>query len=611
MIGNLHLTAAGAADSWKRRRIEYNASQESNSVNQLMQVNKTLAAANDYGMARRAASMFARLHPAKYLKMDPLLKELFFPTLNYKQAFGFTSVSCINQGSGQTSGMTTGVVATDNRNKSGGIDQPSNDTEWSKPRGPFRGFACFTLRSSRIAEPTTSTAPATSGKLNTKQIQVGGCNLWSGGAGATSDPVYSHYRRFFNGPVVKTTANQTVQGNANVVQMLDCPSVQPATPEKNSALSVSEVGFRGQLEQIAARACPFVPSNSRLRGPTAFAAPQTTSSSNQSYCPPSDQTYRILNDSGKYYQTVLNDNFRICDGYLEMDISNGKVAPVLIEIVIHSFKKQFHEASGNTLLDALFKSIWNSVQMSQRSGTGGLGGGNFDTTQGTDNNNDNMSGGWQAFYDPAYPLLKTKKSMDQHSESIAHEVHRSSHVLSPGQTKLVRISLGSLYYSLGGQTKGPGAPQSNVQAFSQPVPMMGPGSLLVTVGHSGFEMLSAPAIAQDPASGLFVYPDSVTGNTHNVPGSGFWVGKQHTASEIVVSGKYCEKFYPMQPGTDPGDRVLANSKPGIPYVEASGIHLGLPAMQPVTEVIGTTNANDQSYPANSVSGDRPGTQATQ
>jgi hypothetical protein len=528
--------------------------------------------------------------------MDPMLKELFFPTLNFKQAFGFTSVSCINQGSGQTTSVT-GLQSTDNRNKDGSIPDPVDDIEWAKPRGPFRGFACFTLRSSRI--PDVSGTVQTAGKLNTKQIHCAGTNLWSGTS--PDDQVYSHYRRFFNGPVVKTanSTGGTYQGNAQQVQMEDCPSVSATLPEKNSTLSVSEVGYRGYLESTAARACPFVPSNRLYRGPTAFAPPETTGTG--SYAPPDDATYRLLNDSGKYFQTVLHDNFRISDGYLEMDISNGKVAPVLIEVVIHSFKKQYHQSSATTLLDGLFKSIWNSVQMSQRGGVGNTN--SYDTNVGTDSNGDNMSGGWQAFYDPGYPFLKTKKSMDQHSDSIASEVHRSTHVLSPGQTKLVRINLGSLYYALGGQTKAPGTVQSSSEAFSQQVPKMGPGSLLVSVAHSGFEMLSAPAI--NPSSALYTYPDNVTGDTHTLPGAGFWVGKQHTASEIVVSGTYCEKFYPMQPGSNPGDRLLANPKPGVPYVLRDNMHLGLPAMAPATDVIATTNANSQSYPSNSVTADRP------
>ena len=135
---------------------------------------KQLVSDTEYGDGRRADTYVTRLHPAKYLKCEPLFKELFFPILNMNRNFGFTSCSGIG-------GITAGLEAD-------GGTTPLFDTPWAKSNGCWRGFAMFTVRSDAIAADAAY-------KLNCTPQVVGTTTV-----GGSSQDINSSYRRFNNGP---------------------------------------------------------------------------------------------------------------------------------------------------------------------------------------------------------------------------------------------------------------------------------------------------------------------------------------------------------------------------------------------------------------------------
>lgn len=576
MIGALHAAGAGRAADYnlKRRREEADLSQASLST--MMLANQSLVASNEWGEARRAHNYVARLHPAKYIKCDPLMKELFFPILSSKWQFGYTSVSR----------AISGLTASDFQSAPSNPFIPENDADWAKARGPYRGLVAFTIRSNRIDNPLDQNR-----KLHARPASVGQSNIGMGTASsAANNNVFSAYRRFTNGP------GSSDPGSGGLISQDDCP-VFTANPTDNSTqVKNLECGFRADLESKAVQSVNFqhaIGSATSSEGTTTVVA--NTGGTNANWT----GSGRVITTSGndrRYFQNLRDTTMRIADGYLEMDITNGKSASCLVEVVIHSYKKNANYTAENNSTDEsntrdLYQAIWQAVNYQQRD----VAINTSETIVGV------PPGGWQALYDPKYPLLAMKSKHKKAANDIANEVHRSSHVLSPGQSKLIKIALGSLYYNLGSQSENAYNTSNNTTNYagSFDCSAMPVGALQVTIGHSGFEQLTAPA-----NNGVkFVNdPDSYSGSSlaHNLPGTGFWVGKQHAPSEIVARGTYAEKFYPAYVISK--ERTIAHASVAPPTINLT--HDGtqysclLPGARPVQDVVGTVNAEDGGVPAN-------------
>ena len=114
-------------------------------------------------------------------------------------------------------------------------------------------------------------------------------------------------------------------------------------------------------------------------------------------------------DATNYFSYMSDAVMRIVDGSLQMDIMNTEQTPCVVEIVIHSKKK-------NDLTKAqIYKELFNDVNRHLRAK------GVSDAPDATAN----QTGGWQAFYDPNYPLLKVPSKA--RVLSYITEVHRSNH----------------------------------------------------------------------------------------------------------------------------------------------------------------------------------------
>lgn len=533
---------------------------------QQLGVAKRMAADGEYGENRRAKAYIKRLHMAKYLKCDRLLKELFFPTLTMGHRFGFCSVTGIE---------AKGAAAL-------GDNGSTDPVQYAKAAGLYRGIAMFTLRS--CTQLLTDESNLNSNQFQTGVTKITGSDL----------PISSCYRRFNsrpelhssdtrNGAAVETTVPPTVTHN-----MLPDMSIK-GTPHDANTLYVPAVGNINELETKAVQSTNFqhaVGSSSSSEGTTTIGVPASSSTPSQpAFSPNWDGNSVVYNDRGAYYANLKNTTIRISDGYIEMDISNGKTTSTYIEVVIHSFKKNANGVGTQQLVNAIHNAV--QYQQSDRNVS------TYYTS--TSNSQTQQPGGWQAFWDPTYPLLGVKSQHRKPVDAIANEVHRSVHMLGPGQSKLVKIHLGSLYYDLGNKSDHGAYNTSDPSPLGFPNPTTGVGALNVSIGHSGVMQLSAPS---DPSGGATAnqfanYPDAYTdANVHDHVGAGFWVGKAFCPSEIVVSGNYVEKFYPAY--VVDKDRRNWSDRPMLPP-NASG--RALPTALPVTNTIGTIPVNGEAIAA--------------
>lgn len=563
MIGALHAAGFGRAADYelkKRKRDEQNLT----GVPFSQQINaaRSMAAGTEYGDGRRAGSYQVRLHSAKHLTCDSLLKELFFPTLTIGKRFGFCSTTGIDAKGVGLSG-------------SNGSDQP---VVWSKAGGVYRGIAMFTLRSHVLENGDPS-------KLDSNPQQVGtsmvtGYNKW----------IYSAYRRFNNGPVLLnpsgtgSVVGPNMKGPTVTNNQFDYSTSPPsAHPPQN--IYVAEVGNINELETKAVQSVNFqhaVGAATSSEGTTAIGV-EGGSDANTNW----DGTGAVVNGASKYYANLKNTTIRISDGYLEMDITNGKATSTFIEVVIHAHKKHSSAVSTQQLLDA----IHNSVQYQQTDRNVSA---YYDNTS-----SHQQPGGWQAFWDPTYPLLAVKSQHRKAVDDIAREVHRSNHMLGPGQSKTIKILLGSLYYDLGSKCVASThdgtatAPNTPLQ-FDNPA--TGVGALNISIGHSGVQQLSAPV---NPEGGALSpqfknYPDTYDATTevHTHSGAGFWVGKAFCPSEIVVNGNYVEKFYPAY--VVDKERRNWSDRPMLPPYNPDG--QAYPTALPVTDIVGTVSLSGSAIP---------------
>jgi len=462
-----------------------------------------------------------RLHPAKWLVMDKMLKHMLFPLQCLKNNFGFSSYS--------------GIAKLDAPDV---LNIPKSMIGTQRTGGCYRGVAFFDLR-------TTNTAhtPVSNNTLNADPKKVGGV---SGSLVNQNFDIDSIYRTFHNGPQLQnTTANGTsvTPSDGNVVTQSAMQSfvVGPATETTAQAgTTARSLGMGINLSHIEAAsvnsmcyADPIFTSGrlitSGIPGSAGAAAAvpnlnNTELTPGQTGVAPNGNA--LLQSSGVYNNQVRNAIVRVADGKVVMDIMNTENTPCVVEIVIHSKKKH------NLTKQDCFNSMFTDAQTYYAS---------KGISAGTTSADANTSGGWQTLYDPDVPLLKLPASSNCYQ--LMTEVHRSNHILAPGQSKLVTIGLGSLWYKL--------CSKNDVQTGTAPINgfssfIDNAGSLFCSVGHSGFMSAQGLQTLTDGETtantNLYTNPG---GFGEPVIGSGWWVGATHTQSSILVSGGYEEKFYPM------------------------------------------------------------------
>ncbi len=523
-IGGLHLTAAGARDNMKRNRDEYNHGHRKKSLtstpsistlssNATASVLKTITSAAELDANKRSSTASYRLHAAKYLKMDSMLKELMFPLHRFKGFFGFM------QSSGQ--GLAVAVPAT------------SDTVAKLAPRSAFRSVSFFKLRHTApryIADydgqpdPTVAPTDADQAKvLNASRVVIGDTTFSDDG---DSQTIRSYFRRFNNRPVLTSGAGAGGSPD-NDVQGVQTMSSSPGF-YKQLAMDYN----CADIEQVSLNQSPF----------TQYVQPSTTQggggiegSLNVNQGP---QNYTGTNAYAVSTNNTWKDStVRIADGKLSMDIQNGSRVPTVVEIVIHSMKRGGPATTKQMRTQDIYEALWKAGNWEHAYKS------NFDTP--TTGNAGSPQGGWNMFWDPKTPFLKLKGSGKKFMENIASEVHRSIHYLAPGESKTVSIALGSLYYKVGHRS-GSYASSDTTTTGVIDVRTDGAGTLAVAVGAFGIDCLET-AFGDGFVANLVAAGGSGTAQE----GAGFWIGKRPAPSQIVVSGTYEEAWYPTylsQPG---------------------------------------------------------------
>jgi hypothetical protein len=460
-----------------------------------------------------------RLHAAKWLVMDKMLKQLLFPLQSLKNNFGFTSYSGINK------------LAVEDA-----LDIDNSMIGKQRTGGCYRGVAFFDIRTTNAAD-----TPVSNNTLNADPKIVGGV---SGNNVNQNFDVDSVYRTFHNGPKLDNvnTGGTVVQPyDGNVVtqtEMQAFESVPASTISADAGTTARSLGMGINLSQVESAsvnamcyADPVFTAGRLITAgqPGAAGAAALVSNLNNTELitgqgginPGGNSLYQ---SAGIYNGQVRNGIVRIADGKVTMDIMNTENTPCVVEIVIHSKKK------NNLTKQDCFNRLFNDAQVYYAS---------KGVTAGTTANDANSSGGWQTLYDPDVPLLKLPASSPCYT--LMSEVHRSNHILAPGQSKLVTIALGSHWYKLINKNDAT-ANLTAVDGFDSFV--FNSGSLFCSVGHSGFMAAQGIQTMTDGTANtnLYTKPGAFS---DPVRGSGWWVGATHTQSSILVSGGYEEKFYPL------------------------------------------------------------------
>lgn len=484
---------------------------------------------------KRLPPSIYRLHPAKYVSGLPsLFKDMFMPTLTSKLSFGFVS----NNGTGkEIYGETV-----------------NTDISCQAPRGVWRGVALF---KARFTDP--SIMRASEDALNASRVATG---IAIGTSSTNKSGVLSCYRRFTSNPVSGNI------GTAAGVNQTVCDTLTASAPTSGQLRQLGLGTNLAHLEDHAYESTNFIQSissksigtagqhnviGSQVNVPDLDTEGGNSGTSNTGTSYDWDGTTPLI--QGQYYPPNVRDMvMRISDGFVEMDISNTSKTSCVIELVVHSLKKSDYTTGSQDV----YNEIYNSYQYAVNQATDvnpGLG---------------QSPGGWQAFYDPQVPFLKVPSKHSRKLNDLATEAHRSCHILAAGQSKVVKISLGSLYYKLGSKSN---FPTQNVSGYihSQVDAL---GTLLFSVGHTG-----VPGFESMGSEKMF----DLTGGAL-VTGNGFWAGKVPTPSSIAVTGKYQEQYYPMYAMTT--GRVLGDHYPLA--ASTTSASRGLPINVLTTQHITTT-----------------------
>lgn len=472
---------------------------------------------------KRLPPAYFRLHAAKYLQMDKVLKSLFFPLRTLRNFFGLSSYSDCNRTDAedllQIAKNVSGVMRT---------------------KGNYRGVAFFTVRNTDLqVNPTSSDC------LNADPKAIGGIRASDNSYIADIDSIY---RPYHNGPCFSgvASAGQVVfdgsQVNGAKQQVLTSDDSKDQTQVRDLSMGINLSHIEKAALNGMCYADPVV-ANGRLANPSSPVLQQENTEllPGQNALSFYQNSPWINTDAGSetYNYQVANGVVRIVDGSLEMDIMNTENTPCVVEVVIHSKKK-------NNLSK---QKIWDQFHMDYERLNAAYG-----TTSGFTAADANLSGGWQTFYDPEVPLMKLPKSATVYQ--YVTEVHRSHHILAPGQSKLVSIKLGSLWYKLSNKNDlhivnptgiGEGDVYKGFLSYVDNV-----GTLFVSLGHSGFNCPQGIQAVLNGPEGSKVYnqafmsPQTDFATVANtVRGTGWWAGMVHAPSSILVSGKYEEQFYPL------------------------------------------------------------------
>lgn len=468
---------------------------------------------------KREAPATYRLHPAKFLKMDKMLKSMFFPLMTTQVKFGISTFS------GKDLENAASFFSSAN----------ASAADYLRTRGLYRGLAMFDVRTTNVAANRQA-----DNALNAKEVLV--ANVYGGNNAILTPPgpapingqVMSHFRRFHSGP----EQNEDCDGGeiVNEVPVLSADDV--AT--QNYIRSIPLGSNLTDMEQNAvAGMCYADPALSqfRLRSVTATSSDKEQAANtgivageSRPDISNSDTTY-VGPDPANYYSFMSDAVMRIVDGSLVLDIMNTEQTPCVVEIVIHSKKK--NDLTKSQIYSQLFDDVNRYVRAKG-------------VTDAPDDSA-NKSGGWQAFYDPNYPLLKVPSKA--RCLQYISEVHRSNHVLAPGQSKKVTIHLGNLWYKLGSKSDQiDGALPTDTTTQSFPKAEFNVGGLFVNIGHSGFEYPQSVTSIGNTVSRVSTTPSAAPEENHPygfVPGAGFWVGKSNAPSSLSIDGSYTDKFYPM------------------------------------------------------------------
>ena len=153
--------------------------------------------------------------------------------------------------------------------------------------------------------------------------------------------------------------------------------------------------------------------------------------------------------------------------------------------------------------------------------------------------------------------------------------------MEPGQSKEVKIYLGALYYSLGSKYN---LEQGSDLGNGIPVKRDNAGTLLVAIGHTGFDAFESAV-----TGGSNDTSTPVTGGTRSC---GSFVGKSPTPSNIIVKGEYCEKFYPMTLPRPPASMIGPTGVMRASWFDWQGQYKrALPQQQIIAESVSTDDHN--------------------
>ena len=531
------------------------------------------------GSAARATSASYRLHAGKYIKTDPLLKDMFFPLLTSKMNFGFASCTGLQESSWN--------------------DANANTLEFNSARGLFRGVSFFKLR---YTAPNKDRRDPNS--LNDMPVKVAGTSGVDSSTASDGD-VFSIYRRFNSSPqqlqVSGTNPTNAKATGSNVTQTsvqsftdgvvpgsvfaTDDDKIRQCGMGMNLAHMETNAYFAQNFQQTIGNSAVYPVGTSDVQFSDNWTGHIPIASDTETGC-----VVRGTPEVPYYYRNQKDAVMRIADGQITMDITNTCRSNERIEIVIHAMKKTDHVTNSPELYEAIYESVDYAQRSKANNNQLPL------TTQpGTGNTNKtelpNVPGGWQAFYDPDYPLLKTSSKHDNKVKEIAVEVHRSMHVLAPGQSKNIKIALGSLYYSLGNKSQAPIEPENGVIYAKED----NVGTLSVCVGHTGFKALETMATTNSTLNSSYnATPNDPTKvNFTNLRGGGFFSGRSYAPSSILVGGTYVEKYYPLYFNST--QRVFGNFGVYTPSF-FGGSRNTLPLVNIPQEVVATTPAHNAGVP---------------
>lgn len=175
-----------------------------------------------------------RLHSAKWLQMDKMLKSLFFPMNSMCLNFGISSFTGANNYN-YTDALGYGIGSGN-----------EGEVNPARTRGLHRGLALFTVRNTFDAADRVSAT-----YLNNSHAEVGGTRVVDAGGTGTVETckIQSIYRRYHNQP--ELIPGQTA--DAGTVGQVKCQTLDDDPAPDTSKMRNLDLGFNlAQMEEVAA-----------------------------------------------------------------------------------------------------------------------------------------------------------------------------------------------------------------------------------------------------------------------------------------------------------------------------------------------------------------------